>query len=74
MLLDLRTTDAGRAGVEALLADPDPNVQLLAATHVLAWAPELGRPILERLRDSDSPCSFDAKWTLVEFDGGRLEL
>jgi hypothetical protein len=68
----LRTTEEGRNGISRLIADPNPHVRAWAAAHTLMWAPEIARPALEELRDSDGPCSFDAKWTLIEFDKGAL--
>jgi hypothetical protein len=69
----LRETPEGREGIIALISDPNPQVQLWAASHSLAWSPDAARPVLERLRDSgEFPTSFTAEMTLAEFDKGAL--
>jgi hypothetical protein len=67
----LRNTEEGRDSLLSLVDDEDPAVRLNAAGACLSWAPERARPILEELRDSDGLWSFEAKWTLIEFDKGR---
>ena len=68
----LRATDEGRSAIMTLLTDPSPHVRVWAGAHSLEWAPAAARAALEILRDSDGPCSFDAKMTLREYDRGRL--
>ena len=68
----LRENEAGRHGITLLMSDAVPHVRLWAASHSLAWEPELARNTLEEIRDSDSPSSFDAKWTLKMYDAGQL--
>lgn len=68
----LRATEEGRTALATLLSDPSPDVRGWAATHVLGWAPEIARPVLEDLRDSKGRRSFDAEIVLREFDKGTL--
>lgn len=68
----LRRTEEGRKGILSLLIDNNPYVRLWAGAHVLEWAPDVGRPVLEKLRDEDGPGAFDAKWILIEHDKGLL--
>jgi hypothetical protein len=68
----LRQTDAGRESIIALMRDPEPSVRCRAAAHSLKWRPGVARRVLETLKDSQGPFSFDAEMTLEEFDKGRL--
>ena len=68
----LRQTDEGRRSFMALMSDDDPHVRCAAAARSLSWAPDSARAVLVALREGDGPASFDAKWTLIEFDKGRL--
>ncbi len=68
----LCTSEEGKAGIVALLSDPSPYVRCWAASHSLAWTPEIARHVLEELRDAKGPCSFTAEITLKEFEQGRL--
>ncbi len=68
----LREMEEGRNAITELIGDDDPHVRVWAAAHSLAWSTENARAALEELRESDGPCSLDAKWTLREFDRGKL--
>ncbi len=68
----LRETEEGRSAIMALMDDPDPHVRGWSAAHGLAWNTERARKVLETLRDGGGPGSFSAKWTLIEFDRGKL--
>ena len=71
----LRQTEAGKRGIAALLDDDDPYVRCRAAAHCLQWAPDVARPVLEKLRDDNTvewQCAFDAEMVLQEYDKGRL--
>lgn len=70
----LRIDEAGRSLINDLLGDPIPVVRLVAATHVLPWAPERGRAVLSALQQGKDLYAFDAKWTLRSFDEGQLNL
>jgi hypothetical protein len=70
----LRRTEEGRSGLLALIDNEDPAVRLCAAGHCLHWAAERARAVLETLRDSNGLWSFEAKWTLIEFEKGRSTL
>jgi len=67
-------TAIGRAVVRRLSVDANPRIRLWAAADMIAWDPEGGRAILARLRDSGGAGSLEAKWTLIEYDSGRLRL
>lgn len=45
----LRETEEGRAGITALMRDPDPQVRRWAATHCLMWNREEARSVLRSL-------------------------
>ena len=68
----LRETAEGRAGLLSLVRDVEPSVRCWAAAHCLQWAPEVAKPTLEALRDSEGPFGFDAAMTLREYEKGRL--
>jgi len=70
--LALRHTQAGRDAITSLMSHEDTSVRLWAAGHSLEWAPDAAQAVLEELRDSDGPVSFEAKWTLIEYHRGRL--
>jgi HEAT repeat protein len=69
----LRGTEEGRQALVSLLEDDEPSVRCNAAAHCLQWIPHVARHILEVLRDSQGPFSFDAEMTLKEYDKGRLK-
>jgi hypothetical protein len=68
----LRTSEEGKAGLIALLSDPNPHVRVWAGGYCLQWVPELARSVLEDVRDVDEAGAFEAEWTLIEFDRGTL--
>jgi hypothetical protein len=68
----LRDSAEGRGCLVDLMDDPEPGVRCWAAAHCLQWQPDVARRVLERLRDSRGPFSFDAEMTLREYDLGRL--
>ena len=68
----LRQTEEGMAAIASLMYDEDQAVRLSAAADCLRWTPDVARPVLEELRDSDGPWSHAAKWVLIEFAKGRL--
>lgn len=69
---ELRESEQGREAITTLLSDPSVDVRVWAASHVLRWAPETARPVLEQIRDSKRLWSFDAEMVLREFDKGTL--
>jgi len=68
----LRSTEQGRAAIWALTRAAERSVRCAAAAHSLEWKPALARGVLETLRDSDGPFSFEAQMVLREYDAGRL--
>ena len=73
--LELRATPEGRAAIEALLDDPDPEVRGWAAAHVLMWNPRPAKKVLKRLKDdstADWSVQVSADMTLREYKAGRL--
>ena len=71
---ELKETEEGRQGIMSLMTDENPYVRVCAAARSLGWDPEQARRVLEEIRDGDGPGSFTAKWTLIEYDKGRLQL
>jgi hypothetical protein len=72
--LRLRDSGEGRAVIEKLAVDSNPQVRGWSAVHAWKWNPALARQVLTELRDGDGPGSFEAKWTLVEMDKGSLNV
>jgi hypothetical protein len=73
--LRLRESEEGRAGIEGLLADGEPEVRGWAAAHALLWAPEKARPVLEALQQDPAAHwerQHSAEMTLQVFDKGEL--
>ena len=72
--LFLRETASGRRAISRLMDDPRPVVREWAAVHALFWEETRARSVLEALRDDPEVGvhSINAKYTLIEFDGGRL--
>ena len=72
--LILRESPIGRQAISALLDDPRPVVRVWAAGHALFWDEAKARSVLLALRDDPGAGvgSIDAKYTLIEFDKGRL--
>ena len=71
---ELRGTQEGRAGIESLTRDPVAAVRLMAAVHCLRWASEIGVPVLEEIMRMDREHSVTAKYTLVAYRAGELNL
>jgi hypothetical protein len=72
--LILRGSSLGQQAISALMDDPRPVVRVWAAGHALFWDQAKARSVLEALRDDTSAgvLSVDAKYTLTEFEKGRL--
>lgn len=68
----LRSSEQGRQRLVELLDDGDMSVRCWAAAHSLDYVSERARRILEIIRDDNGPCSMSAKYTLIEYDAGRL--
>ncbi|MCY3019677.1 MAG: DUF2019 domain-containing protein [Planctomycetota bacterium] len=68
----LRESEEGCESIMSLMTDPEPSVRCCAAAHSLQWKPGVARRVLEALRDSRGPFSFDAEMTIQEYDKGRL--
>jgi len=69
----LKNTDEGRNALLSLLEDSHPQVRIWAARHCLQWDPVRARDVLEELvRKNEAMYGFTAKYTLKEFDKGRL--
>lgn len=71
---ELRETQEGRVGIESLTGDAVVAVRLMAAVHCLPWASEVGVPILEEIMRMDREYSITAKYTLMEYRAGELNL
>ena len=72
--LELRETPEGRAGITAMAHDPNPAVRGWAAAHSLFWDEAIARDELEAQAASKGLGTVDAKYTLREFDRGRLNM
>jgi hypothetical protein len=72
--LILRESSFGQQAISALMDDPSPVVRVWAAGHALFWDEAKARSVLAALRDETGVGvgSVDAKYTLIEFDKGRL--
>ncbi|GEL99388.1 hypothetical protein [Cellulomonas terrae] len=70
----LRETDEGRTGIEKLTGDVVTAVRLMAAVHCLPWASEIGVPVLETLELRDGDFAIDAKYSLIAYRDGSLNL
>jgi hypothetical protein len=72
--LTLRESPEGRAGIARLIESPNPTVQGWAAAYSLFWDEPAARACLEKLEESRGLASTNAKYTLREFDAGRLNM
>lgn len=72
--LILRESPVGQHAISALMDDPRPVVRVWASGHALLWDDAKARSVLEALRDDPDAglVSIDAKYTLREFEKGRL--
>jgi hypothetical protein len=70
--LVLRESIDGRSAIEALLSHDSATVRSVAAAHVLLWNETAARPVLDALLTGDDVTAVDAKYTLREYDRGRL--
>ena len=57
-----------------MVHDPNPAVRRWAAAHSLFWDESAGRTALEAQAASGGLGAVDAKYTLREFDRGRLDM
>ena len=71
---ELRETEYGRDGIVRLTGDSAVAVRLMAAVHCLPWASEIGAPVLEQIVQMDREYSVDAKYTLIAYRAGTLNL
>ena len=68
-----RESDAGKAGIAALIGDDNPTVRSWSAVNALSWEEEIARAELEReVETGEGLLGFDAKIALREFYAGRL--
>lgn len=70
--LILRERPDGRDGISALMASDMDTVRMSAAARSLSWDKARARQVLSELRAGPGLAAVDAKWTLREFDRGRL--
>jgi hypothetical protein len=71
---EIRDLEIGHRVIESLLDDPEPPVRLLAATHALAFAPTRAEEVLRDLEHASEDYAMDAKYTLINYRNGRLNL
>ncbi|WP_422933029.1 hypothetical protein [Sinomonas sp. P47F7] len=70
----IRDLPEGREALLTLLEDESLPVRVMAATHVLPFAPDRGVPVLEEAERAGDVMSIDAKYTLISFRSGKLNL
>lgn len=70
----IRDIPDGQQALLELLSDPEPSVRVLAATHALTFAPEPAGAVLSELEQGADVYAVDAKYTLINFRTGRLDL
>jgi hypothetical protein len=69
----LRSTDEGQLALDRLMQDADPYVRLVASREAPFFHAGDTRAVLEELvRSGPAPANISAKYTLQEFDAGRL--
>jgi len=68
---ELRSSDAGRHGITALIRNPNVGVRLVAAYDSLAWAPDEAVRALEEIERGRGLHAVTAKYTLKAFHVGR---
>lgn len=70
----LRVTEEGRNAIIRLLDDEELAVRLSAAIDSLEWVPERAVPILEEIEQLPNLYAIDAKYSLIAFRNGTLNL
>jgi len=70
----LRTFDAGRAGIAALMGDSRTGVRLTAAVHSLAWQPREALAILREIALAHGLDALEAQQVLKQYEAGTLNL
>jgi hypothetical protein len=70
----IRDLAEGQQAMLSLLNDAEIAVRVMAATHLLPYAPDLAVPVLERAEREGGIMSIDAKYTLISFHNGSLNL
>ncbi|MDQ4504629.1 DUF2019 domain-containing protein [Sinomonas sp. ASV322] len=71
---EIRNLESGRIAIELLREDPAPVVRLLAATHCLPFDPGPSEKVLTELEGGVGTYAVDAKYTLINFRSGTLNL
>ena len=70
----LRTSTQGRAAMSDLITSEVAGVRLIAATHVLAFDPDAAVRVLEELEVGSGLHALSAKYTLLSYRAGKLDL
>ena len=70
----LREVEPGRNGIAALMDHSCVGVQLMAASHSLAWAPEKAAAVLNKIAAGPGLHAVTAKYTLRSFRDGNLKI
>ncbi len=70
----LRGSETGRLAISGLLSDPVTAVRLFAANHSLAWDQSRAESALEAIQQEVSLHAVTAKYTLLSFRKGTLNL
>ena len=72
LLLAVRLTPEGRAGISALMTHPDSTVRLWASAAALGWDPDIAEVTLTAIAGGEGFGAFEAEITLREWRAGRL--
>jgi hypothetical protein len=70
----LRDHEEGRAAIARLMTNDSRSVRLLAATHSLAWEPEVATATLDAIEREGGLSGVTAKYTLRSYRAGQLNL
>jgi hypothetical protein len=73
-VLEVRETQPGRAAIESLMGDPDPDVRLNAARDTLKWNPEIALPVIGATSQGAGLRAFEAGAILRLYRNGTLDL
>jgi hypothetical protein len=70
----IRDHAEGQKAMISLLDDAEIAVRAMAATHLLPFVPDLAVPVLVHAEREGGIMSIDAKYTLISFHSGTLDL
>jgi len=71
---EIRGLPQGQRALRSLLDDAEVPVRLLAATHSLSFAATEAEGVLRQLERGEDVYAMDAKYTLISYRAGNLDL